>query len=112
VWLKAHGYTYGLGGYWNANNITVASGGAVKVRPLNTEPQGIVQYVWDSDSTWYDPAKHYADFIVFGLGAGSSVYARPQQAIVQFGPPAQTVQLPGEEIMIWHKNLLTELPRG
>lgn len=112
VWLKAHGYAYGLGGYWNANNITVDSGGAVQVRPLNTEPQGIVQYVWDSDSTWYDPAKHYADFIVFGLGAGSSVYARPQQAIAQFGPPVRTVQLPGEEIMIWNKNLLTELPRG
>lgn len=110
VWLKAHGYTYGLGGYWNANDITVASGGAVKVRPLNTEPRGIVQYMWDSNSTWYDPGKHYADFIVFGLGSGSSVYARPQQAVAQFGAPVRTVQLPGEEIMIWHKNLLAELP--
>ena len=110
IWLKTHGYTYGLGGYWNANNITVASGGAVQVRPLNTQPQGIVQYVWDSSSTWYDPGKHYADFIVFGLGPGSSVYARPQQAVAQFGPPVRTVQLPGEEIMIWNKNLLAELP--
>ncbi len=64
---------------------------------VNTGPQGIVQYVWDSDSTWYDPAKHYADFIVFdaAIRGRSSVYARPQQAVTQFGPPVRTVQLPG-----------------
>ncbi|HEV2342926.1 MAG TPA: hypothetical protein VGS97_02430, partial [Actinocrinis sp.] len=46
LWLKAHGYTYGLGGYWSSHNITVESRDTVRVRPVTIGQKGIEQYDW------------------------------------------------------------------
>jgi hypothetical protein len=111
VWLKGHGYTYGLGGYWSSNNITVDSGGAVQVRAVDSGPNGIQQYDWETRSSWYDPAEHYANFLVMDTGSpGLALYARPEQAIARWGQPAQTVTIGTQVIMIWHQNLLETLP--
>jgi hypothetical protein len=111
VWLKEHGYTYGLGGYWSANNITVDSAGTVQVRPVDSGPRGIQQYDWESKSTWYDPGRYYADFLVVDTAsAGAALYANPEQAVKQFGAPARIVKLRNQEIMVWNKNLLESLP--
>jgi len=110
VWLKQHGYMYGLGGYWSSHDITVESGDAIQVRPVDTGPKGIQQYGWESKSTWYDPSLHYANFLVVDVTNPIAVqYAGPKQAAKQFGPPVQTVLLAGQEILIWNKNLLADL---
>jgi len=113
TWLQQNGYKYGIGGYWTSHSITVASGGAVQVNPVNTGPKGISVYDWESKSTWYDPQAHYADFLVVDVANPLAIkYASPDQAVKQFGPPVRTVGIGGWEIMIWNKNLLTELARG
>ncbi|MBS2962458.1 hypothetical protein KGA66_05335 [Actinocrinis puniceicyclus] len=111
AWLKQHGYTSGIGGYWTSHSITVGSGGAIQVSPVNTGPAGIQAYDWESKSTWYDPRQRSANFLVVDLANPSALqYARPQQAIKQFGPPARVVPIGGWEVMIWDKNLLADLP--
>jgi hypothetical protein len=111
VWLKQHGYTYGLGGYWTSHSITVDSGGAIQVSPVNVGVNSIQEYSWESKSTWYDPHQHYANFLVVDLANPVAIkYAPPDQAVKQFGPPQRTVPIDGWEVMIWNKNLLTELP--
>lgn len=112
AWLKRNGYTYGIGGYWTSHTITVASGGTVQVSPVNTGPDGMIrQYNWEAKSTWYDAKQHYADFLVVDLTTPTALaYATPQQAAEQFGAPARTVGIGGWEVLIWNKNLLTELP--
>ena len=111
AWLKKHGYTYGLGGYWSSNSITVDSGDTVRVRPVHTLLRGIEQYDWESDSAWYDPAKNYANFLVMDVDPPSfAAYATPEQAVKQFGKPDLTAVVGSQEIMVWHKNLLATLP--
>lgn len=111
VWLKEHGYKYGLGGYWSANDITVGSGNAVQVRPVAMGPHGIEQYNWESKSTWYDPTQNYANFLVMDILNPSGIgYATPQQAVKQFGKPKVQVITGGQEIMVWDENLLAVLP--
>lgn len=113
AWLKQNGYKYGIGGYWTSHSITVGSGGAVQVSPVNVGSEGISAYHWESKSTWYDPQAHYADFLVVDLANPLAIkYAPPDRAVKQFGPPVRTVGIGGWEIMIWNKNLLDELPRG
>jgi len=111
AWLKDNGYTYGLGGYWSSNNITADSGGSVKVRPVASAPVvGIQEYDWESKSTWYDPARNYANFLVVDTSPGAAAYATPEQAVKQFGPPVKTITVPFHEILIYDKNLLAGLP--
>lgn len=113
AWLKQNGYTSGIGGYWASHSITVGSGGGIWVIPVNTGPRGIQEYDWESKSTWYDPAKNYANFLVIdGTTPTALAYATPQRAIKQFGPPVRTVDISGWEVMVWNKNLLEEVPRG
>ena len=64
VWLSAHGLHYGLGNYWNASGVTVQSGNVVQVRTIPTTGREMTTYAWESDSAWYDPAKHYANFVI------------------------------------------------
>ncbi|MGH3417427.1 MAG: hypothetical protein ACRDSS_13235, partial [Actinocrinis sp.] len=97
VWLQQNGYTYGLGAYWNSHSITVDTRNAVHVLPVDTGQNGIEQYLWESKSTWYDPAQHYANFLVIDTGNPiAASYASERQALAQFGPPIRTVSLPGQ----------------
>jgi hypothetical protein len=65
AWLSAHHLTRGLGGYWQANIVTLATGGSVEVRAVDVvNGQLIAGSYWEADRAWYDPATHYADFVV------------------------------------------------
>lgn len=101
-WLAAHGLTYGLAGYWQADSVTFDSGGRVTVAPL--APGTTTAFHWEADAAWYDPHLHYASFVVTEAPAG---------AILQrFGPPARTYHYEQYTIMVWHKNLLTLVSAG
>ncbi|HET6209640.1 MAG TPA: hypothetical protein VFD94_04615 [Jatrophihabitans sp.] len=110
-WLAAQHLNYGLGGYWVANNITVDSGGAVRVAPLNGRTR-ITGYRWESRSDWYDPAKHDARFIVLQLN--SPGFFTVETAIGQFGSPVARVTLPTSSggsatVLVYDRNLLIGL---
>jgi hypothetical protein len=112
TWLSAHGLHYGLGGYWNASGVTLQSGNQVQVRTIQQTGREITTYAWESDAAWYDPAKHYANFVIV------SPTATPSLAIVDrvFGQPASTNLVSGDKVLIYKKNLLplvkaAKLPR-
>jgi hypothetical protein len=111
-WLAARHLNYGLGGYWVANSISVDSGGAVQVVPLNGISH-ITGYRWESRRDWYDPAKHDARFILLQLNSPSFFTA--EVAIAQFGEPIDRVTLPTSEqgnatVLVYDHNLLAGLP--
>ncbi len=111
-WLAARRLTYGLGGYWVANSISVDSGGTVRVVPLNGISH-ITGYRWESRQDWYDPARHDARFVV--LQQNSPSFFTADVAIAQFGQPVDRVTLPTSDrgsatVLVYDRNLLVGLP--
>jgi hypothetical protein len=108
-WLLEHHLTYGLSGYWTSSSVTVDSGQRVKVRAL-------MQYtlkrdLWMSNADWYNPKKHYANFVVLDSKPGNFSHWEPRYLIRKyFGIPATTYQTGPYTIMVWHRNLLNAIP--
>jgi hypothetical protein len=109
-WLAAHDLTYGLAGYWQASSVTVDSGGRVAVRAL--APQSTQPYWWMAKMSWYDPALHWANFIVVDTQLSSFASWLPLATIQRYaGAPARTYRTGPYIIMVWDKNLLLSMPR-
>jgi hypothetical protein len=110
-WLTAHHLSNGLSGYWEANVVTLTSGDRIHVRPLTEAGQRLVRYEWNSDAAWYDARNQTANFVVLGPAIfeypGFS-YAR--DAIATFGRPARAYRVGAYRVLVWNKNLLTDLP--
>ncbi len=110
AWLKAHGLVYGLGSFWNSTNTTVDSGGRVQVRPTRTFEDRIVTTLSESSGFWYDPHKHYANFIVSSKWwTCSGVCVGLHSVRESFGPPAVTYTFRNWRILVYNKNLLSRL---
>ena len=109
-WLAAHGLTRGLASYWQANSTTVASGGRIVVSAVLPDVRDhLVPYLWESDLASYDPARHYANFVV---ADGPSAWPGMQlSAQLTFGRPARSYQVDGYTILVWHTNVLAKLDR-
>ena len=109
-WLAAHGLTRGLASYWQANSTTVASGGQVVVSAVVPDVRGhLAPYLWESDLVSYDPAGHYANFVV---ADGPSAWPGMQQSSQStFGRPARSYQFDGYTILVWNTNVLGKLDR-
>jgi hypothetical protein len=109
-WLAAHGLTHGLASYWQANSTTVASSGHVVVSAVVPDVSGrLVPYLWESDLASYDPARHFANFVV---ADGPSVWPGMQlSAQLTFGHPARAYRIDGYTILVWNTNVLAKLDR-
>jgi hypothetical protein len=109
AWLVAHHLKYGLSGYWNSSSVTVDSGNQVQVR-------SIAQYtfapnLWMSDVDWYNPALHYANFVVLDSEPGYFSYFEPVRLVWKyFGTPARTYHTGPYTILVYNKNLLEDIP--
>jgi hypothetical protein len=107
AWLKAHGLTYGLGGYWDAASTTVDSGNAVAVRSVVQNGDGRYGvYAWVTNLSWYDPAKHNAQFFIANPTVPGQ---RPADVEAAYGAPAAVYQVADKEILVYRKNLLATL---
>jgi hypothetical protein len=105
-WLLAHHLRQGLSGYWQANSVVLDSGGSVILAPI----YGGAPYLWDTKTAWYEPADSYANFVVSVTSpASEAVFTRPAVMLRVFGPPAQTFRFQRYVIMVWDKNILTDL---
>src|SRR6266567_1469642 len=108
-WLAEHHLTYGLSGYWTSSSVTVDSGQRVKVRAL-------MQYtlkrdLWMSNVDWYNPKLHYANFVVLDSQPGNFSHWEPRALVRRyFGVPSQTYHTGPYTIMVWHRNLLKDIP--
>ncbi|MDQ7908837.1 hypothetical protein RB614_30320 [Phytohabitans sp. ZYX-F-186] len=107
AWLDARGLRYGLGEYWNANNITLLTSGRVAVRPVVAGDR-VAAYRWESKVDWYDPAAHDATFLV--LDTRTPGTRSEAVALAQFGAPAQRHEFAGAVVLVYGKDLLVGLP--
>ncbi len=109
--LLAHDLRYGLSGYWTSSSVTVDSDGKVQVRALAKAT--VVRDMWMSSVGWYDPTKHYANFIVLDSGQGFMNKWEPLALVTQyFGHPARVYLTGSYTILVYDKNLLRDIPPG
>jgi hypothetical protein len=121
-WLTAQHLTSGLGGYWQSNAITLATGNRIRIRSLSYSaahglPTGepgpnakLVPTVWDTNLQWYDPRSQSANFIVLGGPPGSSRLTDKSLVFATFGRPTRSTYVGFYEVLVWKKNLLADLP--
>jgi hypothetical protein len=108
AWLTAHGLTGGLATYWQANSTNVDSRGRLVLSAVVQDVRDrLVPYLWETDEATYDPARRYANFVV--ADGPSALPGMKLSAQLTFGRPARIYQADGYTIMVWDKNLLTEL---
>ncbi|HZR50448.1 MAG TPA: hypothetical protein VFB06_13120 [Streptosporangiaceae bacterium] len=111
VWLAEHDLTQGLAGYWQASSLTLDSRDTVQVRAVAAN-RGVLasQDYWEASRAWYDPAKHYADFIVsMGAARNWSDQTLVRQMEARAGRPAHVYRFGPYTIAVWHRNLLARL---
>jgi hypothetical protein len=106
-WLRAHHLTSGVSGYSQANIVTAESGGMISLRPVAAAGRDIAPRGWESDRSWFDPARHAANFLVLSSFGPYQVSAR--EAVATFGQPARTYRYRVYTIMVWNTNLLARL---
>ncbi|HEY7261825.1 MAG TPA: hypothetical protein VH589_10120 [Trebonia sp.] len=120
-WLEAHHLTTGLGTYFEANLITMDSGGRVAVRTVSWNFDRVVPRRYESKADWYDPRQSYANFIVTnsadntqnrdGSPRRNSLIPLPAIAALHAGPPAHVYHYKTFTIMVWNHNLLDDVGR-
>jgi hypothetical protein len=109
-WLAAHHLHGGLSGYWESNVVTLTSGNHVQIRAVSPVGGRLARGVLESDSTWYDPARNSANFVVISPGyPGYPGFTATQAAVATFGPPAHTFHVGRDKVLVWNYNLLTRL---
>ncbi len=109
AWLEAHDLTYGIAGYWDASNVTVQAGDRVQVRAVVPQNGKIIPFSWETKPSWFDPTQHDATFVI-GSNSKTPGTITPATAERSFGRPSAIYKVAGRLIMIYQKNLLTELP--
>ena len=109
-WLQAHHLRYGLGGYWESGIVTVQTGEQVKVRALlkaTLEPD-----LWLAKSAWYDPTTQQANFVVLSSTPGFENNWEPRALVSKyFGRPAHIYNFGPYTVMVWDRNILSDVPR-
>jgi hypothetical protein len=109
-WLQAHHLRYGLGGYWESSIVTVQADGQVKVRALlkaTLRPD-----LWLAKPAWYDPTTQQANFVVLSSTPGFKNNWEPRTQISKvFGRPAHVYNFGPYTVMVWDRNILSDVPR-
>jgi hypothetical protein len=97
--LETHHLDNGIGDYWAASIVTVDSGGAVRVRPINANLSGrLVRYQRQSAASWYRGQSF--DFVVY---QPTLPYGRVTATTITgtFGPPAHTYVVDGYAVDVY-----------
>jgi hypothetical protein len=111
AWLESHPIGTGLASYWEANVVTVTSGGRVAVRPMSIVGNRILPSVGQIKDEWFDPARSRVDFVVLFPGiTGYPGFTDRRLVVATFGPPSRVYQVGRYTILWWPKNLLADLP--
>lgn len=108
-WLVSHHYTEGLADYWEANSVTVASGGKVVVAPV-TPSAGSVRR-WEAWDGWYDPAHRKASFVIAAEHPATTQGGGLSIRVVRryYGRPAREYTVGPYTVMVYDYNLLTRV---
>jgi hypothetical protein len=102
-YLEQHHLTKGIGDYWSASIVTVASADKVVVRPVSTLSGGlqIGRYLRQSSSSWYGGG---FQFLVFNdVVPWDDV--ETQSAVSSFGGPRHVAVIGRYKVMTWAHDL-------
>jgi hypothetical protein len=109
-WLTRHHFGTGLSTYWTANVVTLTSGEKVSIRPVRVLGGRVIPYFNNTRKSWYDPSASYVDYLVMGPGEpgypGFGDWASTERT---FGHPAVIYRIGAYRVLVWHKNLLTDM---
>lgn len=109
-WLSAHRLTDGIAGYWAANPISVDTGGSVQLAAVQLTGGHASPYLWETNVSAFNPATHYADFLLINPPSGTDPHPITElEAVNAFGSPAHVYRYQDYMIIVWHKNLLKEI---
>ena len=109
-WLLARHLHTGLSGYWESNVVTLTSGDRVQIRQVALSGGRLIPSAFESKTQWYDPHQNSANFVVlFPGGAGYPGFTSERAALATFGQPARTYHVGSYTVLVWNKNLLSEL---
>jgi hypothetical protein len=110
-WLAAHHLRTGLSGYWEANVVTLASSDAVQIRQVTVSGGRVVPYHTEYNAAWFDPHRSSANFVVLApvTATGYPGFTNEPAVVATFGPPAHVYHTGKYEVLVWNKNLLTQL---
>jgi hypothetical protein len=115
TWLEQHLGGTGLGGYWQASVVTLASGGTVAVRPIADDnsaddSSGVGPHQGEISAAWYDPARSTAHFVVLSPAVlGYAGYTDTKAVRATWGAPARVYHVGQYTIWYWPANLLTAI---
>jgi hypothetical protein len=116
-WLEAHHLSTGLSGFWPSNVVTLTTGARVTIRPVGVYGGRVRPFFDLQNADWYKPARATANFVVLYPGAagyrgglpGDASFANWRAVLATFGKPASTYRVGSSTVLIWHKNILTDL---
>lgn len=119
AWLTRHPLGgAGLSSYWEANAVTLTSGGRVPVRAVITRDGKVVPDRANLRADWYDPSRSAAHYVVLASniaaytpGLGYPGFSDVSAVRATFGTPDRTYRAGPYTILWWHKNLLGALKR-
>ena len=107
--LEAHHLRNGLAGYWNADSTILDSGGRIAIAAVRFRPgHGLGAYLWEIDTRLLDSRADDVNFLV-ATSPGLPSAVTSAEAVATFGRPYQRYDYQGYVIMVWRKNLLTQL---
>jgi hypothetical protein len=100
-WLLAHHLHYGPGGYGTGNALTLDAGNRVHMVVVAFRRGRCYPVRWEAQASGYDARLHDATFMV---------QAAPTPVIRKvFGAHAHVYRVGGTRVLVWHKNLLTDV---
>ena len=107
VWLDQHHLDSGLASYWEASSVAVGSRGTVTMLAIGVHGSNrrLAPDYWETDVQLANPRTHAANFVV----AGPDGLVPVKLALKMFGNPARTYHYQVYTVMVWNKNLLSEL---
>jgi hypothetical protein len=106
AWLKAHGFRYGIAGYWDAAATTADSGNVVGTRAVINLGGQYAIYPWVTNGSWYDPARYDANFVIADNGSPGITVADVEKI---YGPPAAQYPVLNRIILVYKVNLFESL---
>jgi len=88
----------------------LTSGDQVQIRTVSVSGGRLTASHLESKAQWYDPRLATANFVVLFPGVpGYSGFTNERAMLATFGRPARTYRVGSYTILIWHRNLLSEL---
>jgi hypothetical protein len=109
-WLAARHLHTGLSGYWESNIVTLTSSDQVQIRLVKVSGGRLIPGTYESKTDWYDPRRNTANFVVLSPGIPHYPgFTQEQAVLATFGTPARTYHVGAYTILVWNKNLLTQL---